>query len=104
MAAYGHLFDDRLAEVGDAIDRARKAAQRRLNNLDLLPRVPQRCPSPFQRGMPKGPLPASLLARTPFRICTPDGIRTRASALRERPRSRCETSETNETAGQSHNC
>ena len=48
------------------------------------PVLPQCCPSPIRREMKKGPLPAFLLVRTPFRICTPDGIRTRATALRGR--------------------
>ena len=49
-----------------------------------LPVLPQCCPSPIPRETTKGPLPAFLLVRTPFRICTPDGIRTRATALRGR--------------------
>ena len=62
LDTYGHLFDDRLDEVGDAMDRARRAR----------PTAPQRpgrvapcCPSPIRREIPKGPLPALLLVRTP---------------------------------------
>ncbi len=36
LDTYGHLFEDRLDEVGDALDRAREAARQRR---ELLPRV-----------------------------------------------------------------
>jgi integrase len=39
LDTYGHLFEDRLDEVGDALDAARAAAQRRRNALRALPRV-----------------------------------------------------------------
>ena len=41
LDTYGHLFEDRLDEVGDALDAARAAAQQRRRNLSALPRV---CP------------------------------------------------------------
>ena len=39
LDTYGHLFEDRLDEVGDALDRARTAARERRESLNLLPRV-----------------------------------------------------------------
>ncbi len=37
LDTYGHLFGDRLDEVGDALDAAREAARRRQTQSDLLP-------------------------------------------------------------------
>ncbi len=37
LDTYGHLFEDRLDEVGDALDAARAAAQQRRNALRALP-------------------------------------------------------------------
>lgn len=39
LDTYGHLFEDRLDEVGDALDAARTAARRRRSTLRALPRV-----------------------------------------------------------------
>jgi integrase len=39
LDTYGHLFDDRLDEVGDAMDRARDAARMRRASAKVLPRV-----------------------------------------------------------------
>jgi len=49
---YGHLFDDRLDEVGEAMDRARTAAHRRRNTPAVLPRV---APARFGRKCRRGP-------------------------------------------------
>ena len=46
LDTYGHLFDDRLDEVGDAMDRARAAAQLRRKSDDVLPRVAPALPRP----------------------------------------------------------
>ena len=46
LDTYGHLFEDRLDEVGDALDRARTAAQQRRNNGEVLPRVARALPDP----------------------------------------------------------
>jgi hypothetical protein len=48
LDTYGHLFDDRLDEVGDAMDRARAAARSRRSDQTLLPRVAPCCPGPNQ--------------------------------------------------------
>lgn len=64
-----------------AMDAGREAAQQRRNALRALPPC---CPSPIWTEMPKRPLPAFPLVRTAFRICTPDRIRTGATALRGR--------------------
>jgi hypothetical protein len=46
LDTYGHLFDDRLDEVGEAMDRARTAAHRRRNTPAVLPRVAPVLPQP----------------------------------------------------------
>jgi integrase len=88
LDTYGHLFEDRLDEVGDAMDAAREAAARGVRRCGLLPRpillLPQCCPSPIREKMPEGPPPAFPLVRAPFRTSTPDRIRTGATALRGR--------------------
>ena len=84
LDTYGHLFDDRLDEVGDALDAARTAAQRLRSTPRVLPRVAPCCPRAFRPEMPKRPRPAFLLVRTPSRTRTPDRIRTGATALRGR--------------------
>ncbi len=43
LDTYGHLFEDRLDEVGDALDRAREAVRQRR---ELLPRVAPVLPEP----------------------------------------------------------
>jgi len=46
LDTYGHLFDDRLDEVGDAMDSARTAAQQRRSGSDAWPRVAPGWPQP----------------------------------------------------------
>jgi hypothetical protein len=46
LDTYGHLFDDRLDEVGDAMDRARDAARTRRQRANVLPRVAPALPRP----------------------------------------------------------
>ena len=46
LDTYGHLFEDRLDEVGDALDAARAAAQQRRSALRALPRVAPVLPEP----------------------------------------------------------
>lgn len=84
LDTYGHLFDDRLDEVGEAMDRARAAAHGRRDTLRALPVLPQCCPSAIWEEMPTGPRPAFPLVRAPCRTCTPDRIRTGATAVRGR--------------------
>ena len=78
LDTYGHLFEDRLDEVGDAMGRARDAARARHTRLHIVdqadPAVAQCCPSPMWVKMPKGPCPAFPLVRTPIRCRTPDRI------------------------------
>jgi integrase len=50
LDTYGHLFEDRLDEVGDAMDRARRAAQERRNRLLALPSVAPVLPEPDPAG------------------------------------------------------
>ncbi len=78
LDTYGHLFEDRLDEVGDAMDRAREAARQRREL------VAQCCPSSISMETEKRPIPAFPLVRTAFRSGTPDRIRTGATALRGR--------------------
>ena len=46
LDTYGHLFEDRLDEVGSAMDAARAAAQARRAALRVLPRVAPALPEP----------------------------------------------------------
>ena len=46
LDTYGHLFEDRLDEVGDAMDRARTAARQRRSAPDAWPRVAPVWPQP----------------------------------------------------------
>ena len=46
LDTYGHLFEDRLDEVGNAMDAARAAAQARRAALRVLPRVAPALPEP----------------------------------------------------------
>jgi len=81
LDTYGHLFEDRLDEVGDAFDAARSAAQQRRADLSALPRVARARSEPKLRSGPSQRFP---LVRAAFRVSTPDRIRTGATALRER--------------------
>ncbi len=78
LDTYGHLFEDRLDEVGDAMGRARDAARERHTRLHIVdqadPAVAPVLPEPDVGGMPKGPCPAFPLVRAPIRCCTPDRI------------------------------
>ena len=46
LDTYGHAFEDRLDEVGNAIDAARAAVQERREALRVLPRVAPALPEP----------------------------------------------------------
>ena len=74
LDTYGHLFEDRLDEVGDALDRAHTAAREHRESLDALPRVARPLPEPDWSEIPKGPLPAFPLVRAPFRSVPPTGF------------------------------
>ncbi len=61
LDTYGHLFDDRLDEVGEAMDRARTAAHRRRDTLRALPSVAPVWPQP-ETGENVEEAPASVSA------------------------------------------
>ena len=86
-----------LDEVGDALDRARTAARERRQSPDALPRVAR---AQIWSEMPKRAFPAFPQVRTPSHTRTPDGIRTRATALRGRSRGSQPTLKIDESAGQ----
>jgi hypothetical protein len=66
LDTYGHLFEDRLDEVGDAMDRARKAAQQRRNNLEALPRVAPVLPEAESPGNEEEALSRVSAGQDPF--------------------------------------
>jgi Phage integrase family len=69
---YGHLFEDRLDEVGDALDRARGTA---VSAESCCPVLPQRCPSPILTEMRKRSVPGLPLVRTAvFGVVPPTGF------------------------------
>lgn len=65
LDTYGHLFEDLLDEVGDAMDRARTAAQGRRNNLGVLPRVAPVLPEGVSAGNAEGALPSVSAGQDP---------------------------------------
>ena len=66
LDTYGHLFDDRLDEVGDALDAARTAAQQRRSTLRALPRVAPVLPEGVSAGNAEGVLPSVSAGQDPF--------------------------------------
>jgi len=50
LDTYGHLFEDRLDEVGNAMDAARTAAQQRRATLHAVPAVAPVLPQPISGG------------------------------------------------------
>ena len=61
LDTYGHLFEDRLDEVGNALDVARTAAQRLQKPAEVLPRVARALPEPFSAEEPEE-VPTSVSA------------------------------------------
>ena len=84
LDTYGHLFEDRLDEVGSALDAARTAAQHAAPAPRALPRVAPALPSRIGGGTKKRPRPSVSAGQDPFSTGTPDRIRTGATALRGR--------------------
>ena len=88
LDTYGHLFDDRLDEVSDAMDRARNAARGRRTSASTVARaepavapvLPHRNSADLQPWSP----PSVSAGQSPFRHCTPDRIRTGATAVKGR--------------------
>ena len=66
LDTYGHLFEDRLDEVGDALDAARAAAQQRRNALRALPRVAPVLPEANSTGNAEAALPSVFAGQDPF--------------------------------------
>ncbi len=66
LDTYGHLFEDRLDEVGDALDAARGAAQQRRNALRALPRVAPVLPEPDSTENSEEALPSVSAGQDPF--------------------------------------
>jgi hypothetical protein len=65
LDTYGHLFEDRLDEVGDALDAARAAAHRR-DTLRALLGVAPSVPSPIPWKIGEGALPSVSAGQSPF--------------------------------------
>ncbi len=71
LDTYGHLFEDRLDEVGNAMDRARTAARLRRESLNALPRVARVLPEPDSKGNDEGALPSVSAGQDPFSYLYP---------------------------------
>ena len=66
LDTYGHLFDDRLDEVGEALDAARTAAQQRRSTLRALPRVAPVLPKGVSAGNAEGAPPGVSAGQDPL--------------------------------------
>jgi hypothetical protein len=66
LDTYGRLFEDRLDEVGDAMDRAREAAQARRRATVPLPRVAPVLPEPDFDGSAEEAPPSVSAGQGPF--------------------------------------
>ncbi len=75
LDTYGHLFEDRLDEVGDAMDRARDAARERRARLHLVaqvdPAVAPVLPQPDSAGNAEGALPSVSAGQDPHSALYP---------------------------------
>ncbi len=84
LDTYGHLFEDASTTSATPWTPPARQPGHAAGGQIRCPVLPQCCPSPIPRQMPKGPGAAFPLVRTPFRTRTPDRIRTGATALRGR--------------------
>ena len=66
LDTYGHLFEDRLDEVGSAMDAARAAAQARRTRVSALPRVAPVLPEAESVGNGEGALSGVSAGQDPF--------------------------------------
>ncbi len=66
LDTYGHLFEDRLNEVGDALDAARRAAQERRATRSALSAVAPVLPEPDSGEIAEGALPCVSAGQDPF--------------------------------------
>ena len=75
LDTYGHLFEDRLDEVADAMDAAREAAQQRRADLRALPRVAPVLPEPVSdRKCRRGPSQRFRWSEPLFALVPPTGF------------------------------
>jgi hypothetical protein len=66
LDTYGHLFEDRLNEFAMRRTAPAQPPDSAATIWKRRPVLPEWCPSPIANEIPKGPLPASLLVRTPL--------------------------------------
>jgi integrase len=71
LDTYGHLFEDRLDEVGNAMDAARTAAQHRRATLQAVPAVAPVLPRPISAGNDHEDLPSVSAGQDPFSTSYP---------------------------------
>ena len=78
LDTYGHLFEDRLDEVGDAMGRARDAARERRTRLHIVdqadPAVAPVLPQPDVGGNAEGALTSVSAGQGPFCAVPPTGF------------------------------
>ena len=88
LDTYGHLFENRLDEVADAMDSARTNDRRAAAAAcSALPAVAPVLPEHDRHRNEKDLLASITAGQDVFLSCTPNGIRTRATAVKgRRPR------------------
>jgi len=75
LDTYAHLSEDRLDQVGDALDRASTAARLRRDDAEALPRVARVLPEPDSQESDEGAPPSVSAGSEPlFRSVPPTGF------------------------------